>query len=487
MNVTDIDGNLADRNDCKKHLGKFYVKNKHCFLMDDGKWYRIDTNKITYDNRLKKWVFSNYSLINGVVDLEDDGTPIMGRFSVDKSIYTIIIDLKDNMPISVMDENIVTKSPYYIKSLSKDVYVRRNKYLTKDKFDYYFKKQIVDFNAENLKYHASDYIEDYTRYYNDWFKGPLLRFESESRSYIYDYLEDITFGLEAETFDGKIPDRHCKSNGIIPLKDGSLRKAGKPLPIEYASVVLSGRKGIKTVIKQCELLNEYCERSVKESLHIHIGGIKPTKEYSVAIYNLTRMIQDEIYKMFPKAYKNTGVFKGKDYCKELPDLGFTDDLNSNFIKLYGFLAGDEDDIFNDFGKPHPRGEKWNINSRYYIQNLNNLLFSKSETVEWRIHNSTFNPDKIVNWVYILRAISMYALKSQDKLSTNSFPNSIFLKDIIISEYGNSRLLTKYLLAYIAFRKRVSKEAHLKRDDVGHYDIKDDSLINMKYPIKSLVR
>lgn len=205
------------------------------------------------------------------------------------------------------------------------------------------------------------------------------------------------------------------------------------------------------------------------------------------MYQITLLIQDEIYDMFPKAYRLTSEFKNKDYCKPLESLGFGSNMLENFLLLYNFLAEGEDRNFREFGDNHPRGEKWNCQSRYHLLNLNPLLFGGTKTVEWRIHNPTFNADKVMNWVYILNAISKYADKNKDSISVGNIPKDLSLKSIILDAYSDSRLLTKYLFAYIAFRKRVSNEASIKGDRIGRYDLEDDSLINMKYPIKSILR
>jgi len=181
-------------------------------------------------------------------------------------------------------------------------------------------------------------------------------------------------------------------NGLIPVKDGSLRRGDGYQPFEYATIILSGKTGLQAIKKQCEILKKYCEIGLSGSLHIHIGGSSRTKEYVNSLYSLMYSLQDEVYSMFPEYYKHTSKFKEShtDYCNPLNKLSLSkNNIEGNFNVIANEICGIDGWKFSGFGKDHPNdpggSRKWEVKSRYRLLNMTPILFGGSGTAEFRIH------------------------------------------------------------------------------------------------------
>lgn len=204
------------------------------------------------------------------------------------------------------------------------------------------------------------------------------------------YINDKTFGIEYESWDGRLPTYVAANNGLIPVRDGSLRHDGI-CGFEYASVIMNGAKGLSGIKSQCTELKKYAVFNEKCSMHIHVGNIPRTKENLVRLYKAFHTIQDSLYSLFPSCLENTGAYKQKDYCSRLPNIPF----NANDIVEW---LSDGKESFKLFGKPHPNDtsmqSKWNVRSRYSICNLNNFYYTNRGTVELRVSTPTFNHNKV---------------------------------------------------------------------------------------------
>ena len=148
----------------------------------------------------------------------------------------------------------------------------------------------------------------------------------------------------------------------------------------------------------------------------------------------------------------------------------------------------EDHIFEGFNQPHPsdrRGEhKWEVKTRYVWMNLIPMFFSKNGTVEYRVHTSSFNSDKIINWIYIVSAISKYAFNHKDEISKLSKCRNLTLAKII-KEIYESKILNSYLINYINYRKALMLEHAELGDKYGKLDVENDNLNKFNYKFKSI--
>jgi hypothetical protein len=229
--------------------------------------------------------------------------------------------------------------------------------------------------------------------------------------------------VEFETENGFVPYRFTLQNGLIPLRDGSLRHDGKE-PYEYTTVPLRGLKGLSTLSHSIDVLQKYTEVGHRCALHVHIGSYPVDKEFIVALYRVILKIQDELYSMFPENYKYTSQnrFKQKDYCSPLKNirLSKTISVEENFNKIHSYLC-DGAESFVGFGAsnhPADRGNnrKWEIQKRYFVSNLIPAIWGSSGTVEWRVHPPTLNKGKIFNWIYICNAIMNYTHSNRNEIA-----------------------------------------------------------------------
>ena len=217
-----------------------------------------------------------------------------------------------------------------------------------------------------------------------------------------------TMGFEFETSAGYIPEETVFRDGLIPLRDGSIKG------LEYSSVVLSpDNDGLSLLHQQLRTLREYTSFNKECALHIHFGRF-PMKEKPIFnLYKLCYYLQKEkLSKLVPKLTFDTQKYKQhreKNYC------GFLDAYN-NFQDLYYDLTNMH--FAGSFTEPHPadpdRQHKWNIGKRYYWINFMNLLCYKvNKTVEFRFLRPTYNLKKILVWMYIFNAMMQYAEKVDD--------------------------------------------------------------------------
>lgn len=255
-------------------------------------------------------------------------------------------------------------------------------------------------------------------------------------------LKNYTFGIEYETWNGRIPTCECGYAGMVPVKDGSLRHDGI-CGNEYATVIMNSDKGLDAIKYQCELLKKYAHFNERCSMHIHIGNIPKTEENLCRLYSALFAIQDSLYSLFPACLQNTNSYKGKDYCSRLPDIDVTAD------NIVSFLSGGGK-RFKEFGQPHPQdsqmSSKWHIESRYKIFNINNFYFTPRGTIELRVSTSTFNHSKVVALLIVFSLIIDSALQ----------PNTEYYKDILklVEATMPSGDKKTWILNYIAYRKKV---------------------------------
>ena len=340
MIVTTYNGLEVEKDTCKYIRGEYYIKNVDCFQLDDGKWYRINSDKIVYDYNTGKYTRKNNTLIEGIVSEEVEGSFTLGYFTP---------NFFDNIKICFINEG--TKKINI--ALNKDIF--KSKIIKSTKSDLYYigmeinerTYQTLDPYSFSLSYQSNTLLDHFTENFEKAHKDkPQI-----SDKYITKYLSDKSFGIEYETRNGRIHEKDCFKNGLIPVKDGSLRHNGVE-PYEYATIILNSPYKIKMIPQQCALLRESCDKSINESLHVHIGGIAQTKEYVLSLYIVLLEIQDEIYSLFPNNVRRTSLYKsgGKDYCKPLSELNF----NSSKGIDYNFGLILENIIFSNNTRSTPQ-------------------------------------------------------------------------------------------------------------------------------------
>ena len=460
--VKTVDGTEALRTNCRLIKGEYYIVGNpkikgsgQCYQIN-GRYYRLSTGYIVYDELNQEYVLKNDSITTGIIGFDEKGGFIMGDFSRDNLKNVTLVD-RAGMGYTVMDDSVMAGNREYRYDKSKDRYahisiqdaVNFNRLRTVD----YGYKQSLTYDCRDI---IGRYISDYNRsnlQVNDYIKKNASA------------LQGLTFGLEFETVRGVVPERITRSLGLIPLRDGSIDG------LEYATIPLAGDKGLQAAIESCKALEKYTEFDESCSLHLHMGGVPRTEEYLISLFKVLCLIQDEFFEMFPIYKKYNFGVKRKNYTQPFDAISMmnqmdrvitSSNIKSNFDVLYRFLSRGQsyaevgNDLDNVKGHPSdPRGtSKWNITSRYYWVNLIPIVFGNKQTVEFRIHTPTTDYNKTLNYIYICGAVLNYVKENQRSILAGTLPTKISLSDIIIKEYGKyGDNLIDSLLDYISERKQ----------------------------------
>lgn len=320
--------------------------------------------------------------------------------------------------------NIDTKKWVHHNKRSKYVMLNLNRRETSDSFDCNSREAIIDGRAaiiskeygdKNLKFNSKSGM-----YYNDdtyipkarnsilyqgshyGYEGHKDKFKKwkETKTHKLDnLLFGHSYGVELETSSGYLPSNVLLDTGVCAVRDGSTPN------YEY---VTKPYTKIGSLLPVIDSINENCEFDISTSLHIHIGNVPTSKEYIAAFYRFAYAMQDQIFNMFPK-YKADNVLniKRRNYTKKLPNkIRFSTILN--FLNNGNTWGGSE---YTGKHLHHPadidRRRKWQISSRYHWLNLVPLVFYPARTIEFRIHQGTFNKYKIIYWLLICNAMIKY--------------------------------------------------------------------------------
>lgn len=454
MIVKTFDGTPAERLNCVKIKGEYFIKNEQCFRFND-KWYRITNPKVVFNYSTNKYQLGKNNLIEGIVG------PNMKTGYFEE-------DLRRNCVIYNPDEN----------KLALDIRVAEaNDYKFIQRSNLFMNKADIKNTGIDPKQKANQWIYSFDRLYNA--SAYLRRMTDHSKKYFvedikfvndnYKHLTDFSFGLEIETSNGIVPEQLVFENGLIPLRDGSIKGH------EYATIPLKGKQGLLKLNKSIEAINKYCDIDNDCSVHVHVGSFNFNKEIILALYRLGQTIEDELASLlFPKYIFNTAMYKShkKDYCNKLVKFPFSGDIDTDFRVLYeNILSGGE---FNgSLTNPHPKdrdgGHKWQVDNRYKWLNILNLCFGETNTIEFRIHNATLNKAKINNWLFIVNAFMKYAIINSKKLTASKCKVSIH--EIIGSIYPEE--IKNALFQYIEERKSYKMRDQTKDDYFGELDVKED--------------
>ena len=479
--VETVSGNRVARSKCRRINDKYYEINKECFLMSDGKYHRIDNGKIEFDHETNKYVLiSEVDLIEGYVGVDSEGKPKMGYFSPNEVKNVSVVNFSIPSSIKCISEDVAHKCGFE-EDLGNGTFVYDFSMLSPKERKAIKTKRISGKYTFPIDYGAAPLISEFDIYHKQYYTT------DRKLPSVVKELGKTTYGIELESYDGFIPERFLKKYGLIALRDGSLRH-NDIKPYEYTTIPLKGELGINTLIDIVKVYSKYTTISDNCALHIHLGNFPRTKEYTVAIYRLMLLIQEELYSIFPKVYRDTSMygFKQKNYCAPLKDLGFvnTKDFDINFDKIYNYYVDGADESFRGFGAvnhPYDRDShrKWNIRLRYKNCNLINLIWGSAGTIEYRLHPPTQNVHKIVNWLFIVNAINKFAELNVKDLSNFSFKfeeGSVTLNGIMQAVY--SKELASTLINYIDFRKQ-----YMEINDVaGYVELAEDLDINIEHSV-----
>lgn len=462
--VTTFDGTTAPRRRCRHIKGKYYEVNRQCFKVGE-KYHRINNGKITLDYERQKYVLKgSKGLTYGIVGRQDDA-PMFGYFSPN---ITKNVRLEPNGSPSerCLSQDVAEKLGYR-EVISTGHFVNPEEYTGSNRkeveeFLNHKRTQPREFYSFPIHYGAAPLIRMFDGYFDNF--EPIGYVPKG----IEQHLRRFTFGIEYETGRGTIPERLLYKNGLIACRDGSIGG------FEFVTIPMSGRKGLQAIQNHCELLRKYCIIDHMCSLHIHLGGYPISKESVVAMYRLLVAIQDEMYMMFPRHYRDTSYFKRMNYCGSLRAVGMSGGIAGAFSRIYEILTNGNGSFHGFNGEEHPMdmsGEhKWNISPRYKWASLIPLIFGRRGTVEFRIHTPTMNPDKVINWLFITSAVLSYAMDNMEELTKSRLSKDVNLINIIKTVYrGNP--ISKTLCDYINYRRKLFSD---DKDSMGENEVREDS-------------
>jgi hypothetical protein len=435
-----------------------------CFLVN-GKHYRLEKGGIVYDHFKKKYVLkSSIQVENGFIGIDKDDKPILGNFSWPSNHLledNIIANYKGQEFICISDkifentawEERLLDGEYYLKS---DLPVKEFSKISKVSRDI----------KNSFPYNASEELKKATKLYEERFN--VEEFNKGISAYPQ-VLGKYTYGIEFETTKGIIPKRICNRLGLIPLRDGSIDG------IEYATIPLSGKKGIQAIIDSCKELEKRTTYNDDCSLHIHIGGMPRTEAYILALSKVLCHVQEEMYEMFPFYTRGGFNLKKKDYTAPLPathllgridaikDVKDKKEIDANFQHIFEFLSMGHRYRDYDYSLKkvvsHPSDpggtSKWYVKSRYRWVNMIPLLFGNKKTIEFRIHTPTYDYNKILYFAIICASLIDLAEKSNTGILTNTYTD-YSLTEIVyryLAQFGDKyATLHSYINKYIQTRK-----------------------------------
>tara|TARA_R110000850_G_scaffold1714_22_gene9250 strand:- start:54 stop:1625 length:1572 start_codon:yes stop_codon:yes gene_type:complete len=494
--VTTAAGNIVPREGVRRIKGEFYEVDKECFRIKSPKgelyWYRVASGKIGYVVEKNAW-----DLLSRILDSEErmiqgvyhEG-PDLGYFPQKKDT-TVFLYSKVGTKTPCYSEEVAT-SLGYIQSKNNSYFMHPNEF----KLSEITRKAVYRYKELKINYGANEGSTTFVNINNKYGKAYKNIKVSDNTTELYKMLGNLTFGIEFETCNGVVPVRKLGALGLVPLKDGSLRDAEGREPYEYTTVPLQGPRGLETIKNITKELTEYCEVNEKCSLHVHLGGFERTEKMILALYMLSYTVQKEFLAMMPgyKIDPVRSIGSSKNYCQMLPDLGlranniFVDNDSNNvkertrtfFNKIFSWTTDNKlsamDANYNLTSYNHPSGAKWNQHARYHHINFVSPIFSRSGTLEFRLHPPTTNFTKTINWLMICASLIKFAQNNTDDIIKGKY-DKITLSDLVAgykNDFGNvppskrREEVATYLQNYIKFRIDLFKPSN--KDILGKKSI-----------------
>ena len=452
----------AKRTDCRRIKGEFYIKGKtrvknsgSCYYVD-GRWYRISTGYLVYEESTRKYVLKNkHRLYKMVTKLPTEGNEtefgyVFSNFRTNSVKLRINGGVYDCYDLSIRDnddfvEDLSTGIFHYIDNLTADQVKRIKNIRTVDRNYTRQYSYTVDNSLGNYINTSKGYIS-------------ITQPSSEINRLFEPILTDeeyggYTFGVEFETSRGIVPQYICERLGLIPLRDGSVGG------MEYATVPYSGVKGVQNLVEACHELDKRTKTDSNCSLHIHVGGIPRTESYILALFKFLAMIEDDMYDMFPSYKRKNRGYKRKNYTSPLPGLSLFNsmkgDVKHDFGVLYKYLSqgydypGSLDNI--DHHPSDPSGNrKWQIGTRYHWVNLIPIIFGNHKTVEFRVHTGTNNADKVISYLGLCLSIVDYVKRNETFINDHGFNSNVNLDTACY--YSDNYPFNDFINRYVNHRK-----------------------------------
>ena len=435
-----------------------------CYLMENGSYYRVETEQIVWDYSTNEYSFTK-GLTFGIIDDK------LTRGYFKKDMNSIVVEMEDSYRMYALNKSVIEKNYAFREKLSDGNFYHISRMKA---YDFIKKVPPTSEYKTSLPYDSKDILEQNIMNYEKHYV-PSLKLNNEEN--ISKLIQDLSFGLEFETIAGQIPKNIHNRLGLIPLRDGSI--AG----LEYVTIPLSGVKGICNIVESVKELKYRTEYNDTCSMHLHIGNIPRTPEFITAFFKLTLALQDEIFSMFNLYKKYNFKYKNKNYSapfntydilSKLDPVITKDNLIKNFDVIFTELSegysllsyGDRGDLSQVHHHPKdPSGhQKWNIHSRYHIHNFVPLIFGNKKTIEFRIHTPTYDINKIMFFMFINSILVNFTkVNSERILQQNEKYN---LTDIISSYCEENKINFSFyinIINYINDRKKFVEDKNRKGD------------------------
>lgn len=501
--VMTYDGILMPKDQTRYIQNEYFIPGKSCFKIAN-RWYRITSSAIALNVSTNEYDLKS-RLTYGIVG-HDKSEPKFGYFNKNKySDLDIIVVLKDGSRHIAINENILENN--FVEDISTGIFYElgnpgvKYEHLTKKRKNHYNNIQ----NGEP-NYYTWDNCP-FTENVKEYFSNLDLPISNEIKK-LSRLIKNLSFGIEFETSNGTMPLRHLYNCGCVVVRDGSVKG------YEYTTIPLKGAKGLQAVINFCKHLQKYCTFDTSCSLHIHYGNLREDKLYLLAVYMAAYKIQQEIFELVPYYKKDpVSIIKTeKNYCQPLPSLNIVNDtliasksgkefdttLDEHYRQLFKFLSGgvEAGAQFNRSKLVHPAGDqKWNQKSRYYFLNIMPMVFGNNRTIEARLHQMTFNPDKIINWLMLNAAFLRFCDSNAKQILQNKLPITVdevlkgYLDDFMYLNKSTSSYrqnVVNSLKNYFESKRKQFTEEMIRHEYVSNEELYDDNKYQQYSVINSLL-
>lgn len=479
--IETIHGHIEYRVNCKKYDEGYLVKGIDLTYDENtGSWVKPTSENKVFDHELSIEVIKTRNLLHGIVKIVD-GIETKGYYS--PNVYKNCLTYSQEGNGRCMDFTILTPD-LYTEQLSTGVFYKNKGYSTSNIKELSTKG--LSINNSNNSYNIEDNKESFKNAINTY-ENSKFPIDNDIAA-VAPYIKGITFGMEIETINGTLPLYLLAKYGIIICKDGSIKSESGMYPPEYVTVPLSGAKGLQTIRNVSAEIAKRSDIDIKCSLHMHIGGMEISRVFLVSLFRLCYKIQNDIFKMFPYYKTDPTGIKDKNYCKKLPNIlnifngkDFEPYINGCFTDLFTFLSGGlkaEEVVKHGSIKSLKvpwGGHKWDCKTRYFWINFINPIFGKRDTIEFRIHTPTTNPDKIINWLLMCIAVVRFAEDNVDhciKLNKISFAEVLdYYGDTFATSYTKG--LSQNLKDYYNHRVEYFEQDFKNKDYISKAELKED--------------
>lgn len=466
---------IIDSKEKPAHL----VRGEYIIQFPDGSSSSSKSNSVRWLNSLGIW----YKLKRGETFVTVLYENEEGKFVETEGVYDPYITVEafqnNGNTIYIKDYHTAVKMGYK-PSLSSNLFYKDDlKKQTPDMWRQFSRKHSFNLPIKTT-HHADDGNECFNRVV-EIFESQNYKAQNREVRYFNRLMGGKTFGIEYEAVNGAVPSPMLGVLGLTALTDGSIGRNN----YEFTTIPLKGVKGLEAVREQCKHLSKHTEVTSNCALHIHIGNVVNDKITFVALFALMHRLQDEIYAMNPyyKQHEVAVMRKNKEYSRHLPNVGlhrnkifqsksseeFNSRLNAWHKQLFEYFAcAEEGQDHNRGGRKDENlrtvwGQKWHCPTRYYWANFINYLFSKTGTVEFRVHEPSTNFTKVTTFLLLCVSLIRYAENNVEKIL--KYEDKITLDDVVESirtnftgkpigrsfgEYCNS--VTDYMHKYIQSRE-----------------------------------